>query len=187
MVSKADGIRCCNDCQVETLCEVVRNSVESVDPCGAHWTWIHLFLSKHELVEHDRSIRTGKKLAESYGLNGRVSSIEARRYFFEDVIRNGRTLRKLAAQLRHPLALIPQFDFRATQLISFGKIFVRLIPQIRLSKYTVDHFSSHGASLVIEIEISKSQYTRGRFLIGRLPNALERDASNETRTTFRIW
>jgi len=102
------------------------------------------FFAVHELIEDDRSILPGEKLAEPYGLDGRVSCIEFHWHFLEYVILDRRTLWQLAAQLRDPLALIPQFNFRAAQLFSFRKIFLRFVRQIRLSKRAVDHLSCHA-------------------------------------------
>src|SRR6478672_11417502 len=42
MASQAYRIRCSHDRQIEVLSEVMRNGIETVDPCRAHRAWFRL-------------------------------------------------------------------------------------------------------------------------------------------------
>src|SRR4029450_9285291 len=71
-------IRCGNNRQIETRSQVVGDAVVAIDPSCTHWEWRCLFFAEHELIKYERSVRAGKKLAESYGPDGLVSSIKVR-------------------------------------------------------------------------------------------------------------
>ena len=109
------------------------HAVETVDPGRAHGTWPRLPLAVHEVVDHQRAVRRGEELAQADGPDRPIPRVESRRALLERVILDGRALRKLAAQLRHPFALLHQLDLRPAELLAFRKILGRFVRQVRLS------------------------------------------------------
>ena len=102
MAPQGCRIRRSNDRQIEAWSQVMRNTIEAVNPRCAHRTWLRLFFAVHELINDDRPVWPGEKLAESYASNGRVSCIEFHGNFLEHIILDGRTLWKPATQFRDP-------------------------------------------------------------------------------------
>ena len=49
-----------DDRKIDTLREVMRDAVETVDPGRAHWAWLCLFFAVHKVIENDRPIRSGE-------------------------------------------------------------------------------------------------------------------------------
>jgi len=113
--------------QVNVLGQVMSNSVEGVEPCSAHRTRLGLFLSKHEVIDHQRTIRRSEQFAQTNFLDGFVAIVERSWAFKKFVILNCRTLRKLTAQLGNSFTLSHQFNFRLAQLLATGQVFGRLI------------------------------------------------------------
>src|SRR5437588_11295618 len=125
------------------------NSVVPVDPGGTHWAWAGLFLSKHEVVDHQRPVRSRKQLTQTHGPRGRVASAEVRGTFFELVVLHGCAPWKMTAELGNPFPLAHQLDFRQAEFLFFGKVFSRFIGQISLSECAVDHLMYHRPLLTI--------------------------------------
>src|SRR6266852_4193885 len=64
--------------QVKALREVMSNSIEAIDPGGAHWARYALLLSVHEVVNHERTIRRSEQLAQPYVFCRRIAVVERR-------------------------------------------------------------------------------------------------------------
>src|SRR2546422_2265273 len=97
MAPQGCRIRRSNDRQIEIWSQVVRNTIEAVDPRRAHRTWLRLFFAVHELINDDRPVRSGEKLAESYSSDRLVSFIQFHGDFLEYIILDGWTFWKPTA------------------------------------------------------------------------------------------
>src|SRR5207249_5020072 len=98
---------------------MIGDAVHAIDPGCAHWARIRLLLAEHEMVNDDRAVRPGEKLAEGYGTNRRIAGLECRRTFLKRVVLDGRAFRKTTPQFRDSFALAHQFDLGIPQLFSF--------------------------------------------------------------------
>jgi hypothetical protein len=125
-------IRCGDDCQIETGSQVMRDAVEAIDPGCTHGTGRCLFLTVHELIDDEGSVRSREELAETYRL-GLVPGIKCNGALFEDIVVNDWTRWKLASKFCDAFALIAQFNLGATQFFSLQKILFGFVRQVRLS------------------------------------------------------
>src|SRR5437763_2138895 len=125
------------------------NTVVPVDPGSTHRAWAGLFLSKHEVIDHQRPVQSRKQRTQTHSPRGRVASAEVRRAFFELVVLHGCAPWKMAAELGNPFPLAHQLHFRQAEFLSFGKVFSRFIGQISLSECAVDHLMYHRSLLTI--------------------------------------
>src|SRR6185369_17625081 len=98
-----------------------------VNPGGTHRTSLGLFLSKHELIDHERTIRRSEQLTHANFSDWFVAILERSRAFKKLVILDRRTFWHPAAQLRNAFPLSHQFDFRAAHLLACGEVFGRFI------------------------------------------------------------
>src|SRR6185503_18659651 len=79
-----------DDRKVDILSEMMSNAIVAVDPGGTHRTSLGLFLSKHELINHKRTIGRREQLTHANFSDRFVAIVERSRTFKELVILNGR-------------------------------------------------------------------------------------------------
>src|ERR1041385_4891044 len=107
MASQARQIGGGNNSEIHVLSKMLGDAIETVDPRRAHRTRLCLFFAEHEVIQDHRPIGACEKLTQSYLSDRCISCIEFRGNFLEYVILDGRTLRKLPAQLRDSFSLVP--------------------------------------------------------------------------------
>src|SRR5437588_4287951 len=52
--------------EVNALRDVMSNTIVAIDPSGTHWARDGFLLSIHEVVNHERTIRAGEQVAQTY-------------------------------------------------------------------------------------------------------------------------
>src|SRR6266536_2783251 len=87
-----------DNCQIYILRHVMSDAIVAVDPGSAHRARIRLLLSKHEVIDHERTIRRGEQLAQPYRLCRRITSVEDCWAFNQLIVLNCCTLRKSPPQ-----------------------------------------------------------------------------------------
>ena len=97
VASQARQIGGGNNNQIQILSQMMCDAIEAINPRRTHRARLCLFLAEHEVINDDRTIRAGEKFAESYVSDRRVSCIEFRGDFLEDVILDRRTSGELPA------------------------------------------------------------------------------------------
>jgi hypothetical protein len=101
---------------------MVADAVVAVDPHRAHRAGIGLPLSIHQVIDHDRPVRTGEQVAQADRRDRRVAGVEIRRAFLEYVVLDDRSRRKTAAHRGDPLPLSHQLDLREAELFAPGDV-----------------------------------------------------------------
>src|SRR6266849_5045000 len=86
--------------QLHVLRQVMSDAIEAVDPGSTHRARYGLLPSVHEVIDHQRTIGTGKQLAQPYGFCRRIAIVKGRRAFKKLVILNRRALWQSSPQRR---------------------------------------------------------------------------------------
>src|SRR5437660_6747093 len=111
----------------------MRDAIPTIDDQCAHRTWLGLLFSVHEMIDHQRTIRAGKKLAQTNRPDWRVTAVQGRRTFLEYIILNDRALGKPPAKFGDPFALAHQLDLSEAKRVSPSDVVGGLVSQVRLS------------------------------------------------------
>src|SRR5205085_7935762 len=81
MGSQRGGIGSSDYREVNVLRQMMSNSIEGIDPGSAHRTGIDLFLSEHEVIDHQRAIGISEQFAHPNSGDGFVAIGERSRAF----------------------------------------------------------------------------------------------------------
>jgi len=122
VLSEHGRIRGGGDGEVEALCEMVGDAVVAVDPHRAHRAGRRLPLSIHQVIDHDRPVRTGEQVSQADRRDRRIAGVEIRRAFLEEIVLDDRSRRKTAAHRGDPLSLSHQLDLREAELFASGHV-----------------------------------------------------------------
>ena len=122
---------------------MLRDSIHSVNPRGAHRARLGLPLVIHQVINHQRPVRPGKQPAESNSSGRRVSIVEIGRTFLERVVLHGGSRREMTSQFGDALPLLHQVNFHKTELLALRKVLCRFTRQVGLPKCTFDHLMYH--------------------------------------------
>jgi hypothetical protein len=72
------------------------------------------------VIDDQRPIGIGEKLAEADGAHGSITSVEVARPLFKLIILDRSALREMASQLSDPFALAHELDFGEAKLLALG-------------------------------------------------------------------
>ena len=78
--------------QIHVLRDVMSDAIVAIDPGSAHWARIDLLLSKHEVINHQRTIRRGEQFAQTRLCYRLIAIVERPRTFKKLVVLNRRAL-----------------------------------------------------------------------------------------------
>jgi|SRR5580700_3352216 hypothetical protein len=101
-----------NDGKVDVLSEMIRDTVQTIDPRGTHRTWFSLFLPIHQVIDHERPTGQSEQFAQLDCPDWSVTGIQVRRTLLENIVLDSRSLRKPTAQFRHAFPLPHQLNLR---------------------------------------------------------------------------
>src|SRR5215475_3851617 len=141
--SQRDRIDHGDNGNVDILSQMMSDTIPTVNPKRAHWAWRRILLSKHKVIDDQRSIRRAEQFAQSDGSDRRVASVKFRWTLLESIVLNCGALWESAAKLCYALTLAHQLNFRQSEFLSLRQIFVGFVRQIGLSKRTIDHLECH--------------------------------------------
>ena len=97
----------------------------------------------HQVINHQRPARRAEQFAQADGSRWCIARVEVHRALDKFVVLDGRTGRKMTAQLGHALALMHQFDLSQAKLFAFGQVFGRFVSQVGLAECALDCLVYH--------------------------------------------
>ena len=116
-----------HDGKVHVLPEVLSDTVESIDPHGAHRAGWGLLLSVHEVVDEERTVRAAEELAQPYMTSRPITGVEVGRSFLEDIVLDGWPGRQVAAHFGDLFLLAHQFELGDAEVLTAGQVVRRLV------------------------------------------------------------